>query len=151
VSSQAFVNKFGHQPTGDKLHAAYQWLGNGMEQVIADFLKSAQDARCDIEGAIYHLSQSDQGEFIIPAMAAFRRKLSLVDDAHKDANANAIRQLQPAGVEFLPRTKTHIMHDKFLVQVKGDRGVSLVMGSANYTTEGSTTHANMMDTFESPE
>jgi hypothetical protein len=31
VSSQAFVTEFGHNPTGEKLHEAYTWLGNGME------------------------------------------------------------------------------------------------------------------------
>ena len=150
VSSQAFVNEFGHNPTGDKLHEAYVWLGNGMEEVIANFLKQADADSCDVEGAIYHLSQSDQGEFIIPAMAAFKRSESLVYHANDDTDQAAIRQLKPAGVEFSPRTKTHIMHDKFLVAVKNDKAQRLVMGSANYTTEGLTQQANLMHTWESP-
>ncbi len=150
VSSQSFVNRCGHNPTGQKLHDAYKWLGNGMEQVVADFLQNAKAAECDVEGAIYHLTQTDQGEFIISTMAEFRSKLSLVYNEKDGADQAAIRQLEPAGVEFLPRTKTHIMHSKFLVSLKRETAVSLVMGSANYTTEGLTSQANLMHTFASP-
>lgn len=43
------------------------------------------------------------------------------------------------------------MHDKFLVAVKGDEARRVVMGSANYTTEGLTQQANLMHTWEYPE
>jgi hypothetical protein len=151
VSSQAFVTEFGHNPTGEKLHEAYTWLGNGMEQVVATFLTEADAEKCDIEGAIYHLSQSDQGEFIIPAMAAFKGAESLVYHANDTTDAAAMRQLKPAGVTFAPRTKTHIMHDKFLVAVKGGKAQRVVMGSANYTTEGLTQQANLMHTWDYPD
>jgi phosphatidylserine/phosphatidylglycerophosphate/cardiolipin synthase-like enzyme len=151
VSSQAFVREFGHHPTGEKLHEAYTWLGNGMERVVATFLEEAAKNRCDVEGAIYHLSQSDQGEFIIPAMAAFRNEESLVYHANDTTDAGAIRQLKPAGVEFRPRTRTHIMHDKFLVALKSAKALRVVMGSANYTTEGLTQQANLMHTWDCPE
>jgi len=151
VSSQAFVTEFGHNPTGEKLHEAYLWLGNGMEEVVANFLEQADKDGYDIEGAIYHLSQSDQGEFIIPAMAAFKGNESLVYYANDDTDAGAIRQLKPAGVQFSPRTKTHIMHDKFLVAVKNNKAHRVVMGSANYTTEGLTQQANLMHTWDCAE
>jgi PLD-like domain len=151
VSSQAFTREFGHAPTGQKLHEAYQWLGNGMEKVVADFLTLADKNKFDIEGAIYHLSQSDQGEFIIPAMAAFKGQESLVYHANDDTDTSAIRQLQPAGVRFSPRTKTHIMHDKFLVAVKAGKAKRVATGSANYTTEGLTQQANVMHTWEYPD
>jgi phosphatidylserine/phosphatidylglycerophosphate/cardiolipin synthase-like enzyme len=150
VSSQAFVTEFGHNPTGEKLHEAYTWLGNGMEQVVANFLQQAQKDNCDIEGAIYHLSQTDEGEFIIPAMAAFKGEESLVYHANDKTDAAAIRQLKPAGVKFEPRTKTHIMHDKFLVAIKNGKAQRVVMGSANYTTEGLTQQANLMHTWDYP-
>jgi hypothetical protein len=150
VSSQAFVTEFGHNPTGQKLHEAYEWLGNGMEEVVANFLKDADEKKCNIEGAIYHLSQTEQGEFIIPAMAAFQGEESMVYHANDDTDLAAIRQLKPAGVAFLPRTKTHIMHDKFLVAVKDGKAQRVVMGSANYTTEGLTQQANLMHTWDYP-
>jgi phosphatidylserine/phosphatidylglycerophosphate/cardiolipin synthase-like enzyme len=120
-----------------------------MEKVVADFLKQAEKDGCNIEGAIYHLSQSEQGEFIIPAMAGFKNDESLVYHANDTTDAGAIRQLEPAGVKFSPRTKTHIMHDKFLVAVKGNKAQRVVMGSANYTTEGLTQQANLMHTWDS--
>ena len=151
VSSQAFVTEFGHKPTGERLREAYVWLGNGMEEVVANFLAQADKDHCGIEGAIYHLSQSDQGEFIIPAMAGFKGDESLVYHANDDTDQKAIRQLKPAGVQFSPRTKTHIMHDKFLVAVRNNEAQRVVMGSANYTTEGLTQQANLMHTWESKE
>jgi|KBSMisStandDraft_5_1062788.scaffolds.fasta_scaffold04212_9 hypothetical protein len=151
VSSQAFTREFGHSPTGQKLHEAYQWLGNGMEKVISDFLAQADKDKFDIEGAIYHLSQSDQGEFIIPSMAAFKGQESLVYHANDDTDVSAMRQLKPAGVTFSPRTKTHIMHDKFLVAVKGGKAKRVATGSANYTTEGLTQQANVMHTWDYPD
>jgi len=150
VSSQAFVTEFGHNPSGEKLHEAFTWLGNGMELVVGNFLARAQADKCDIEGAIYHLSQTEEGEFIIPAMASFKRGQSLVYHANDSTDSNAIRQLAPGGAKFVPRTKTHIMHDKFLVAVKDGEAKRVVMGSANYTTEGLTQQANLMHTWEFP-
>jgi hypothetical protein len=42
------------------------------------------------------------------------------------------------------------MHDKFLVTVKNGNAQRLVMGSANYTTEGLTQQANLMHTWDYP-
>jgi phosphatidylserine/phosphatidylglycerophosphate/cardiolipin synthase-like enzyme len=43
------------------------------------------------------------------------------------------------------------MHDKFLVAVKGSKAKRIVMGSANYTTEGLTQQANLIHTWEYPD
>lgn len=84
-------------------------------------------------------------------MAAFTSDESLVYHTNDTTDAGAIRQLKPAGVKFEPRTKTHIMHDKFLVAVKGNVAQRVVMGSANYTTEGLTQQANVMHTWDYPD
>jgi hypothetical protein len=54
VSSQAFVSEFGHNPQGEKLHEAYLWLGNGMQQAVADFLDQSPFA--NKSGRIHHPS-----------------------------------------------------------------------------------------------
>jgi len=83
-------------------------------------------------------------------MAAFKGAESLVYHANDDTDVAAIRQLKPAGVAFCPRTKTHIMPTNFLVATKDGQARRVVMGSANYTTEGLTQQANLMHTWEYP-
>jgi phosphatidylserine/phosphatidylglycerophosphate/cardiolipin synthase-like enzyme len=69
-------------------------------------------------------------------------------------NAGAIKTLSK--VKFFPRNKTRIMHNKFLVDGAGLLGSSnqkatrVTCGSANYTTEGFSSQANLVHTFESP-
>jgi phosphatidylserine/phosphatidylglycerophosphate/cardiolipin synthase-like enzyme len=135
------------------------WLANDLETVVPGFL----DAAANIVGAIYHLTD---GLWIIPALSAFSTKhgASLVYDAKKlkkkgkpipNPNDGALAELTK--VKFLPRDKTNIMHNKFMVSgaklaaVNSAAPARLVCGSANYTTEGLTSQANLMHTFDSPE
>jgi phosphatidylserine/phosphatidylglycerophosphate/cardiolipin synthase-like enzyme len=146
VSSQAFVREFGRRPTGAKLDRALAWLANGIETVIPSFVDVAEP----VDGAIYHLTDD---RWVIPALAArgVGRKTELVyDDTTKDAGTNdaAVRKLRD--VEFFPRKRTGIMHDKFLVRSRGRSAQAVLAGSANFTTEGLTTQANVLHTFRSP-
>jgi PLD-like domain len=151
VSSQAFARRFVHggRPLiGDRLQEALKWLGNGMEDVVPRFL-TADDP---IEGAIYHLTDE---EWVIPALSRRADGTSLVYDAttKKDggaeANAKAVQQLS-GKVVFQPRTRAKIMHDKFLVRTRNGAAEALLTGSANFTTGGLTTQANVIHTFASP-
>lgn len=167
MSSQAFsrmvdsLNLKGAAPTAQQALALRQWLANGMEKPVPDFIGAA----ISIAGAIYHLTDD---LWIIPALktAMSRIKAALVYDSHLIAgkkgkpplptpNAPAIKTLNK--VKFFARDKTKIMHNKFLVD--GGNLLSatqasparLTCGSANYTTEGLTSQANLVHTFESPE
>ncbi len=166
VSSQAFSRQLKAMgldpkvaPPPDKARALRTWLANDLETVIPGFLSQASE----IAGAIYHLT--DQ-VWIIPALTAFakaQRKATLVYDAKTTTDKRGKLQQSPnqpvvdalgAKVDFKPRTKTNIMHDKFLVS--GDKllkataaSTRVVCGSANYTTEGLTEQANLMHTFDS--
>ena len=143
VSSQAFSRKFGQEPRGKKLHEALAWLANGLEQVIPDFLDRAES----VEGAIYHLTDD---EWVIPALERFGGQGSLVYNKTKkdQSNAAAVDRLQQR-IEFLPRTKAAIMHNKFLVKTEGGKPVAVLTGSANFTTGGLATQANLLHTFRS--
>jgi len=137
-----------------------EWLGNGMEQAVPDFIQAGGD----IEGAIYHLTDE---LFIIPALtaASTARNVRLVYDAHTSTNAAGDVVPSPnqkviddlgAQITFKPRTKTNIMHDKFLVRGASltnpsPSPVAVTMGSANYTTEGLSEQANLVHSFESNE
>lgn len=145
VSSQAFVKEFGTNPSGDALTNALAWLANGLHTVVPEFLTDSQR----IEGAIYHLTDS---YWIIPALENFQGKASIVYNSTKkdQTNDDAVNKLQ-GKITFSPRTHANIMHDKFLVKLQDDHPSAVLMGSANFTTEGIATQANLLHTFESAE
>lgn len=162
MSSQAFTRKLralGFGP-GQPLTAAQAldlriWLANGMHAPVPEFVGPTSAAFDSAVGAIYHLTDN---VWIIPALqtAMAGKSIGLVYDA-KDpaANADALNTLTQ--VQFFPRNKTNTMHNKFLVagdQLLAAQGATpkrLTCGSANYTTQGLTSQANLVHTFDSPE
>lgn len=134
------------------------WLANGMEEPLPNFISSASS----IVGAIYHLADK---LWIVPALkdAMNTKEIGIVYDSHLDKegkpkpspNDETIGIL--SNVQFFPRRRTNIMHNKFLVggervlQEDKPNPAVLTCGSANYTTEGLTSQANLLHTFNSPE
>jgi phosphatidylserine/phosphatidylglycerophosphate/cardiolipin synthase-like enzyme len=144
VSSQAFSRKF-KRPLPDKqIDDAMKWLANGLEDAFAAICAGARD----LEGAIYHLTDN---EWVMPALTDFKGKLDVVyeDQPGRDTtDLPAITTLdKSSNFTKHPRSKTSIMHDKFLVDVHGGR---VLAGSANFTPEGLTSQANLLHIFESP-
>src|SRR5262249_46350626 len=70
------------------------------------------------------------------------------DRANDQVDAPAIKQLKSPSFVGKGRSKTNIMHDKFLVDVKGGR---VLMGSANFTPEGLTSQANVLHILDAPQ
>ena len=139
VSSQAFSREFPDPET--QLDAAMKWLANGIEDAFPEILDGAPA----ISGAIYHLTDN---EWVVPALKAFEGPLELVYEKQGKDHVDdaAIAMLDGARFQGFPRSKTHIMHDKFLVDVQRGR---LLAGSANFTPEGLTTQANLLHVFTS--
>ena len=169
VSSQAFtkiIKEMGiaanETPSTEDALKLRTWLSNGMESAFGHFFSSAKE----VAGAIYHLTDD---LWVVPALekhADAGHAMGLVYDEGSSArqamkkdgkpnpNSKAVGKL-PA-VEFSKRTKTKIMHNKFLVSGERlfegqSRPAKLLCGSANYTTGGLTSQANLVHTFESPE
>jgi phosphatidylserine/phosphatidylglycerophosphate/cardiolipin synthase-like enzyme len=139
VSSQSFSRQFPHpEKTIDK---AMAWLANGLQKGFPDILSG----KGPIMGAIYHLTDK---EWVLPAMKKFKGNLSLVYEDRKNDQTSvpAIGLLKSSKFDSAPRSKTNIMHDKFLADLKRDR---VLMGSANFTPEGLTSQANLIHIFES--
>jgi len=142
VSSQAFTREF-PDPQKD-LANCMDWLANGIEDAFTEILKGATA----IDGAIYHLTDN---HWVVPALKAFPGDLTLVYEKRKNDSTDdaAIRILdgRRAGhFEAFPRAATNIMHDKFLIDVRGER---VLMGSANFTPEALTSQANLLHIFNS--
>lgn len=172
LSSQAFSRKVGamgvdkaNPPTAEQQLTLWTWLANGMETVIPSFLGSV-DAAASV---VYHLTDE---VWVIPAWKVFAGKHhnqpgagAIVYDAKEDVdpadqadgdslgvNQPARQALEPLGISFYPRTHTSIMHDKYIVGgAAGGPPTRLLCGSANFTTEGLTSQANLLHTFDSPE
>ena len=165
MSSQAFSRKVralglrpGQPPTQAQELDLRSWLANGMEKPVPDFIAAAQDS---LVGAIYHLNDS---LWIVPALKHQMTKadIGLVYDSvkHKKNGQTLPNESQSAidalpSVRFFGRDHTNIMHNKFLVRGtklldgSGSKPEALTCGSANYTTSGLTSQANLIHTFQS--
>lgn len=146
VSSQAFSKKF-KRITKEKLPQALEWLANGLEKVISNFSQDAQS----VEGAVYHLSDE---VWVIPTFANYDGNISIVLDSNQEDESNDVaKQIlgSKATVQLIPRTKSNIMHNKMLVKFRNGNPSSLLTGSANFTTGGLSTQANLLHTFRSPQ
>lgn len=146
VSSQAFSRQFGGDLEGEKKEKALRWLANGMESAVPSFLEKSPA----VEGAIYHLSDE---YWVIPALKGYSGEGSLVYHStdKDDSNDEVAQELKGTGRwKCSPRTRANIMHNKFLVRVEDGEPRAVLMGSANFTTAGIATQANVIHTFESP-
>jgi phosphatidylserine/phosphatidylglycerophosphate/cardiolipin synthase-like enzyme len=164
VSSQSFSRKLkalgidkNNPPTQKQATYLRTWLANDLELVIPQFLKNSRE----LAGAIYHLTDN---EWVIPAFRDFAqaKKAAICYDAKPTGsgakkkptcNKDVVDELGDK-IIFSPRDKTSIMHNKFLVAgpsvIGGDDPRTLLCGSANFTTSGLTTQANLLHTFDSP-
>jgi PLD-like domain len=167
MSSQAFSRKVqalgittAKKPTAAQALDLRTWLANGMERPVPEFIEATTDS---IVGAIYHLTDT---LWIEPALAGARgTKIELVYDARvqKDDNGDEVENTNQGAMDaltdvtFVARDKTKIMHNKFLVggtrllAKKASDPTTLACGSANYTTEGLTSQANLIHTFDAPD
>jgi phosphatidylserine/phosphatidylglycerophosphate/cardiolipin synthase-like enzyme len=143
ISSQAFTRQFPDPKNPKKIDDVMKWLANGLQDAFPKILKGANDIR----GAIYHLTDN---EWVMPALKGFGGDLSLVyqDKSTDRTSVPAIKKLKSKKFTGEPRSKTNIMHDKFLVDTKAGR---VLMGSANFTPEGLTYQANLLHIFNSPQ
>src|SRR5581483_8413554 len=151
VSSQAFSAEFRDtKPDPKKFDQAMAWLANGLQDAIPSFLGTTHD----IAGAIYHLTDE---HWVIPALQSVRGTESLVYywKPGKNGKGDTVNQYAAAALKgphttLDERTKTNIMHDKFLVRLSNGSADAVLTGSANFTPEGLTTQANLLHTIESP-
>jgi len=160
VSSQAFSREFGNIKTHAQYEQALAWLSNGMNDALTTFIAVAKGK--GLAGAAYHLTDN---EWTIPALQDYKDPASFVyffkspsasgKQKGDSANLPTLKTLKPnKNITFDIRTKTSIMHDKFIVRVMNDNpdeAEAVLMGTANFTTEGLTQQANVIHTFESPE
>lgn len=156
VSSQAFSKQFGTITTHAEYVQALEWLSNGMDNALTDFISAARGK--GIAVVAYHLTDT---QWTIPQLQNFNAKANIVYFLKDEPSGGDTVNLKTVGtlsannnITFFPRTKTNIMHDKFMVRINGDdpdNAEAMITGTANFTTEGLTQQANVIHTFESPD
>ncbi|MFM0121089.1 phospholipase D-like domain-containing protein [Paraburkholderia sp. RL18-101-BIB-B] len=181
LSSQAFSRKLkdmelapNRKPPADKALVLREWLANDLEKSFGEILRGASRA----VSAVYHLTDSN---WVIPGFVAFANtkganSLAVVYDSHviPAVKAREAKDGKPARkavpekpspnqsgvnryhklIQFFPRDKTGIMHHKYIVSDSPSAvqtPTRVMMGSANFTTEGITQQANVLHVFDSPE
>jgi phosphatidylserine/phosphatidylglycerophosphate/cardiolipin synthase-like enzyme len=143
--------------TEEKERKLRAWLANGMEEVVPSFLASSGD----IAGAIYHL---EDRLWVLPALRARGKPTAMVYDSRNvrgddgevldSPNIKVIGALAKANkkLKFFGRDKTNIMHNKILVELAaGKTGRRVLCGSANFTSGGLSSQANVLHVWDSPE
>jgi phosphatidylserine/phosphatidylglycerophosphate/cardiolipin synthase-like enzyme len=119
-----------------------------MDDAVTNFISSAVELSC----AAYHLHDE---EWIIPTLKKYRGSMDTVyyDKPKIDTtNRPVISELKSkTRLKWHPRSKTNIMHDKFIVKIDDGKPSEVLTGTANFTTEGLTSQANVIHTFESAE
>jgi hypothetical protein len=120
VSRSAIEGPGGHGLAGQRARGG----------VRANLVGCQQDRGCDLP--------SDRQPLGRPRLQGLQGKTLLVyeDRSNDRTDRPAIDLLDSNRFEGKPRSKTNIMHDKFLVDLEGGR---VLMGSANFTPEGLTT------------
>jgi hypothetical protein len=163
VSSQSFSSRVewlkkknadGKLTDQDKV-SLRTWLSNGLGEAVGEFINDSPEG---MVGTAYHM---DDQIWVIPAMLGRKKRTELVIDwkkvKDKDTGVVSInnekleKSLSKNGkIKLRHRTRGKIMHNKFLVQLDAQNTpVTVMCGSANYTTGGLTSQANLVHTFES--
>lgn len=169
VSSQAFLRllqRLGVDPrdpstfTPQARTYVREWLANGLHEVVPKF--AADAGKGGLSGAVYHLTDTDT----IEALAQRRGKIALhwkEPSTSKSkpkskngtggdvTNAAAEVRLKKAKWRVQRRQKSgNLMHNKILVGAAGASPNVVVMGSANLTSEGYSTQANVLHVWNNP-
>ncbi|UWU82995.1 phospholipase D-like domain-containing protein [Bradyrhizobium yuanmingense] len=160
VSSQAFAKKVEQlgKASGGTLSEAdivvlRTWLSNGLGEAVGAFLSEAKA----IEGAVYHFSDEI---WVAPAVDGRQQTTTLVIDwkwVKDETTGERVYPNQPIKDWLTPnnkvtlhdRTSGKIMHNKILIAHGANGPTALLCGSANFTTGGLTSQANVVHTFAS--
>ena len=145
VASQEYARRFQNKSPKVVGPAAYEWLSRGLLEGITSFIDRAKNDTYSLRAAIYEFQWPD-------VLEAFKQAhgrgadVKVVYDAipgngPHSANEDAITK---AGIRGLckGRTKGKLMHNKFIVLLKNDKPVSVLMGSTNITENGLFGHLN---------
>jgi phosphatidylserine/phosphatidylglycerophosphate/cardiolipin synthase-like enzyme len=140
IASQAYVKKFGDRdPSKVGSDAPYVWLSRGLHEAALAFIQRAKGNGDGIRAAVYEFQLPD----LLEALGAAKKRgadVKVVYDAIGGANTKGPKPrnkkaIAAAKIVSLCEGVTHgkIMHNKFMVQTRNGKAVSVWTGSTNFT------------------
>jgi PLD-like domain len=175
MSSQAYLAHFGADPAiSPKVPAKpafafdtrpyakkYEWLGAHARALVMDFLARAGGGK-SLDVLAYDLNEPD----VVRALAGLGDRLRIVIDDYtkKDRGGKttghglpgspesaAARLLRKAGAQVVRTHFKRFAHDKVLILKDGERPVSVLTGSANFSLRGLYVQSNSVIVVDDPE
>jgi len=152
-ATQEYARRFQNRPPRDVGPAAYDWLSRGLIEGIIAFIQRATGAGFGLKGAFYEF----QWPTVLNELGLAKKRHVDVDVVFDDIdnktgphklNEKAIAACKIKSITT-PRANGTLMHNKFLVLLKGGKPQAVLFGSTNLTENGLFGHANCTHVVES--
>ena len=152
AASQAYARRFENKPPHRETNPdAYPWLSRGLEEGMRQFIQRAKKENLKIRAAVYEFHYDGiLGE--LAKAAADGVDVRIVYDCkpgeQKPGQRN-VKAIEDAGLDGSATCRgrasnpSYISHNKFIVLVDGQKGVSVWTGSTNITEGGIFGHSNL--------
>jgi phosphatidylserine/phosphatidylglycerophosphate/cardiolipin synthase-like enzyme len=147
IASQEYARRFQNKKPSVVGQAAYDWLSRGLIESIITFLERATGPGFSLRVAIYEF-QWDAVIKAVGAAAARGVDVKVLFDAIENAEEKPVHPneeaIAAAKIDDLCQgiTEGKIMHNKFIVLLKGGKPIEVLTGSTNYTENGLFGHLN---------
>jgi phosphatidylserine/phosphatidylglycerophosphate/cardiolipin synthase-like enzyme len=152
-ATQEYARRFQNRPPREVGQAAYDWLSRGLIEGIIAFIQRATGAGFGLKGAFYEF----QWPTVLNELGLAKKRHVDVDVVFDDIdnktgphtlNEKAIAASKIKSITT-PRANGTLMHNKFLVLLKGGKPQAVLFGSTNLTENGLFGHANCTHVVES--
>lgn len=138
IASQEYARRFQNKSPYDVGTPAFDWLSRGLAEAIIDFISKAKGQGFGLRAAIYEFqlpsilnalrTAADRGVDVKVAFDAIENASQTPLEPNEEAIAAAKLGTFCTGV-----THGKIMHNKFVVLLKGGKPVAVLTGSTNFT------------------
>lgn len=149
AGSQAYEQRFENRSPRDvPFREAYKWLSRGLEEAMLRFIGQAHKPGMALRAAVYefqHTRVLNAFRIAVDAGADVQIVYDAVPGKGKMTARDNLAAIREAGLEdhAIPRTKTTIAHNKFIVVLGGERPEEVWTGSTNITEGGIFGHSNV--------
>ncbi len=149
AGSQAYAQRFENRsPRNIPYREAYKWLSRGLEEAMLRFIGQAHRPGTGLRAAVYEFQHERvlrAFRIAVDAGADVKIVYDAVPGKGKETGERNLAAIREAGLEdhAIPRTRTTIAHNKFIVYLDGGRPEQVWTGSTNITEGGIFGHSNV--------
>ena len=149
AGSQAYAQRFENRSPRDvPSRQAFKWLSRGLEEAMLRFIGQAHRPGTALRAAVYEFQHErvlNAFRIAVDAGADVTIVYDAVPGKGKVTGEKNLAAIREAGLEdhAIPRTKTTIAHNKFIVFSDGEQPEQVWTGSTNMTEGGIFGHSNV--------